>query len=178
MSALEGKDAELFYTGGKINWDDGTVTEPSNVMDGSKMNIEDLKEIMTTSYEQFKEEVLQEVADSLKIPRPILEEVSKFKTADTWSGRAMLRQQAREKAQASPYLQDMINRFALTVLMPKEERLLAPINTDDGWEVFWTACILYRSKFGKLPCGKSQRSRIKKKRKKKIMKWFNEGEII
>ncbi len=39
------------------------------------------------------------------------------------------------------------------------------------------ASIQFIKEFGKLPCGKSQRSRIKKKRKKVIMKWF-EGRAV
>ena len=39
------------------------------------------------------------------------------------------------------------------------------------------AAIQFIETFGKLPCGKSQRSRIKKKRKKIIIKWFEERSV-
>lgn len=37
------------------------------------------------------------------------------------------------------------------------------------------ATTLFKKKFGKLPCGKSQRSRMVKKRNKKIFDWYFNG---
>lgn len=57
--------------------------------------------------------------------------------------------------------------------MPTQDMSFAPINTGDVGEYSYLyKAMAYMDKFGKLPCGKSQRSRIKKKRTKRIIEWF------
>lgn len=63
------------------------------------------------------------------------------------------------------------------LVMPVQPMPFAPIKTDDGYALLSDlehATMFYKVTFGHLPCGKSNRSRMVKKRNKKIMKWFKE----
>lgn len=71
------------------------------------------------------------------------------------------------------FKKDIINEMGRALCIPKKV-WCAPMNTDDGYISIHEMARQFKNKFGKLPCGKSNRSRMVKKRRKKIMKWYKE----
>ena len=106
-------------------------------------------------FSNFRNKILQEMAHGLSIP---LEIISKPEERDAFFSRAAehmrlerIRDARRQKIMKKYVFDPMFYEF-----------------------VYGLAKQQYHLEFGKLPCGKSKRSRINKKRKKKIMKWFSE----